>query len=923
MELRSRPSFTVLIVEDDPDGEAILDIAEAWHAHDVLTEFGVVTPAWVTSGGPGPSSISMHLVGGAENLDLMTFLGSRSLQLVRLIVLNVLTHEDSSGDRLVRACDEVGNLIKRAMPLAIDAQGVGTGVRLLRINLLVPESSVAPQQRELIQPGWELNAVVSPEDRPDLDRMNVFVRSGVNLAGHALEAAATLGALWSGMGKAAFDEYEMDSTFGGHEIHVIRCQAKLIVDDDRVERLASDAIHGIAKTRDGAVRFVSWGYETERPELLVSSLMNRLVELPEWKVDERRPEPLTRAQIPMANLVRDWFRFQAALPATAVGFLSSKAIDTFERSVTGALVGTDAGVIGRIDPVTPETAGKVAELRLQELAQSLEPLRLEEHAASWGQTTPAAWRRLRDLSIGLVDGSELPEPFVRQFKADLAEVLAPSWVVSRSPQPQESPAESHGSRPAAHPTVEGVGAIPDTEGGSEGPEEPSTESDSVVPPDDSPPQVAPDILADSEAAEPAKGQNDGQQRAEVPDETHGSALLDRLAAHVNHAAEHEAKAAEAATASIRTHSSAPSTATLQRSRSLCVVGWIIAAVLLAGVVGWVWLSVESGHAFSERQVWTRALAGVLIAIAVFLLGGHLYYRALRRYEWQVRQRMHALRVATDEYVSARQQEKRWEIMRRGLSDWVEILGSVLHAPFTTEAQHVQAVTEELPGVPAAVAVAVAMGREDVTDSIPELSRGAAEALCTQGWLREEFARLLTASPSNNPEGRASSGDLPADLDLGLRANGPRQELVRAARSTRVKQSAAEAAIGKIRKLAVEGRVEVPDLTVVRTGPYSSGHAEEHTDFFSSTIDVKAPFAGEIFSEAAQVSGLQMPSWRALTLPPGVKVLSDGQTQIERSGLSLMTRVDVSPTLRPDDVSLFVTRTENKAAAEATVPDDFN
>ena len=435
MELTRRPAFTVAIIEDDQDGEAVLDLAEAWHSVGVLTDFAVVTPGWVDSEGPGPASVSMHQVGGSDNVDLMTFLGSRSLGLVRLIVVNVLRHEDTASDRLVRACDEVAALIKRAMPLAIAANGVTSGVRLLRVNLMIPESSVAAQQRDLIQPGWEVNAVVSPEDRPDLDRVNVFVRSGVNLAGHALEAAATLGGLWRGMGKAAFDNYEMDSTYGGHEVHVVRCQAKLIINDDRVERLAGDAIRGIAATPDGAVRFIDWGYETERPEHVVSAALNRLVELPEWKIDQRMHPPLTRAEIPLATVARDWFRFQIALPATAIGLLGSKAIDSLERGVTGALVGKDAGVIGRIDAVTPETAGRVAEFRLNELAESLAPLRLEEHAASWGQTTPGAWRRLRDLSIGLVDGSDLPDPFVRQFKAELAEVLAPSWVVSANAIP--------------------------------------------------------------------------------------------------------------------------------------------------------------------------------------------------------------------------------------------------------------------------------------------------------------------------------------------------------------------------------------------------------------------------------------------------------------------------------------------------------
>ncbi|MBF4765003.1 hypothetical protein ISU07_17870 [Nocardioides islandensis] len=874
MELTAPPALTVLILEDDPEGEAVLDIAEEWYAQRVLTDVAVVTPGWVTTTGPGPATVSTHLLGGDQPNDLMTYLGSRPLGLVRLIVLNVLTHQEKNSDRLVSACDEVATLIRRAMPLAVDDKGLTTGVRLVRVNLMVPESSVALQQRSLIQPGWEVNAVVSPEDRPDLDRMNVFVRSGVNLAGHALTAAATIGGLWVGMGKAAFDDIEVDSTYGGLEVHVVRCQAKMIVGDDRVELLAGDAISRITRTPDGAVHFIRWGYETDRPDQWVTSTLGRLVELPEWKAEQRRSAPLSRAEIPLGTLIRDWFRFQAALPLVALGLLGAKARDTLERSVTGALVGGDAGVVGRIYPVTPDLAGKAAEIRLGELALSLEPLRLEEHAASWGQTTPTAWRRIRDLAIGLVDGSDLPDPFNRQSKAELVEVLAPSRVVApqrptRSEQSLEEPQQSGASAEA--------------------------------------PQLEQPSQTDTPSTEPAYGV---------------SGLLDRLAEHVQSSEDHEAKAAQAASEDIERYGSAPPTKSLQRARTLCLVAWIAALVVLVIVGVRLWLSIRNGHAFADTEVWSRALSGLILGAAIFLIGGHLYYRALRQYEWQVRQRMHALRVATDEYVSARQQQKRWAVMGHGLSDWIRILRQLLHAPLSTRQNPARAAVLEFRGLPAAVAVAVA--RERVNDTGADLGRSAAEALCTRGWLREEFARLVAASPSNNREaGVVVSGDLPADLDLGLRQHGPRSELVDVAIGERVKRAATDAAVHKVHEMVIEGRVQVPDLTVTRTGPYSSGLVEDNVSFLSSSVMLRASFAGEIFSDQALVEGLQMPELTVFSLPPGVHGRAGADTRIERSGLSLMTRVDVSKTLRLEDLTLFVRRASQSPVAEPSGADDFN
>src|SRR5262249_56364606 len=110
----------------------------------------------------------------------------------------------------------------------------------------------------------------------------------------------------------------------------------------------------------------------------------------------------------------------------------------------------------------------------------------------------------------------------------------------------------------------------------------------------------------------------------------------------------------------------------------------------------------------------------------------------------------------------------------------------------------------------------------------------------------------------------------------------------------------------------------------RNGPYSGGQVQENTAFFAATVDLRAPFAGEIFSENAQVTGLQMGEWTALNLPRGVKAQAGPGTRIEFSGLSVMTRIDVSSPLRPADVSLFAPRLERKSGAqEPAMVDDFN
>ena len=298
MEL-SDDTFTVVITDDDADGAAIRELAADWHQQGLLKEFAIVSPASVAAADHGPALVHASVFGHEGPVELMRHLGSRRRRLIRLIVLHPLTHADSSADALVQVCEQVATLVKRAMPMG--TRPGDDGVRLQRMNLLAPETDLAPQQLSILQPGWEVNAVVSPEDRPDLDRLNMFIRASDNLHGHALAAAATVGGLWLGMDEAAFDRTEQDSTTGSHDVLVIRCQAKLIVGDDRAARLARAAVSSVAGVPDGAVRYINWGFVSDRPTQLVEQMLDRLLREPDWTRAERQIEMLTKSEVSLGK----------------------------------------------------------------------------------------------------------------------------------------------------------------------------------------------------------------------------------------------------------------------------------------------------------------------------------------------------------------------------------------------------------------------------------------------------------------------------------------------------------------------------------------------------------------------------------------------------------------------------------------------
>jgi len=903
MELRES-AFTVVITDDDVDGQAVVELAEEWHAKGLLDDFAVVRPSAVQAEGPGPATVTADVIGADDPVELLRLLGSRPRRLIRLVVLHLLTHEDSDARQLVDTCERVAELVHRAMP-ASNGTG-GQGVRLLRVNLLVPESDVAPQQAAILQPGWEINGVVSPEDRPAPDRLSVFVRSGANLHGHALAAAASIGGLWRGMDRAPFDGRELDSTTGADDVLVVRCQARLIAGNDRSEILAQAVIESMTSHEDGAVRAIDWGFSSDRPTQVVHHALEKIWQEPEWTPVQRQPDSLEKVQLSMRVLIGDWLRFQSNLPWAAVGFFGGKARTAVERGLTNTFAGADSGVVGRITPLSPNQAAALAAFRLGQLSKDLEPHRLEEDAATWGQSSPVAWRALRDAAIGLVDGSELPSGISRQRRANLDEVLPPSYI---TPPPEDAPALGPSTPRAVD--VEATARLYE-----------AVKATSHERP-----------AADEETApQPAEQVNDGQPGG---DASNGAAtmleswvgrrrdsLFWRLASTVYDIRREEGSRAAAAADALVKNGEAPSPRELVRAKTSLILCWslALAGLLLGGLLIWLQTTVLLEN-WLETPIWQQTLMAAAVILVVFFVGGHIYYRALKKYEWAVRTRLHALRVASDEYVTARQQEKRWALMYAGVLDWNDILAELLHRPWSDRQLEHEERESALTGLPAAVAVAVPSEQSVVVS--PDHVMEALEAICRRGWVKEGFGRLIEASYENDPARNGSLGDLAADLDLGLRHNGARADLLKTIRSDGVRETATMGVVEDIRRLSDQDRIRTPSLRVQRTGEYSTDEPQEDREFLEESNNNSSPFAVDLFSDRALVAQQHLPEATYFSLPRGVSKPTLTNAQVQKSTLPLVTRVDVSRVLRPNDLKMFQRREADAVRPQAEGADDFN
>ncbi|MBU2110940.1 MAG: hypothetical protein KKE65_04700, partial [Actinobacteria bacterium] len=334
-----RSSLTVLVLDDAPAGRELIERALGWVEAGLLSDFAWVTPGSIDRGGYGPVTVRAFMAarGPADPIDLLGLLSERDVRILRVVVVSLLSHADHDITRLAAACNDVSAAVERAMPIALSGRAP---LHLVRINLLVPESDLEGVSPSCLQPRWDVNCVVSPEDRPDVDRMSVLVRSETNLVAHGLSAACNVGALWADMHMGPFDDIPASSNQHPDDVFVLRGQVRSIVGTNRALQLTAAAMTLVADEVDAVVEASPWGYPSTDPGRLVERASAAVLDQPDWSVVRPPDPPAESRDIGVGTLVRDWCLFQLKLPLFALGVVGRRVVVAVEDAVTDAVVGS-------------------------------------------------------------------------------------------------------------------------------------------------------------------------------------------------------------------------------------------------------------------------------------------------------------------------------------------------------------------------------------------------------------------------------------------------------------------------------------------------------------------------------------------------------------------------------------------------------
>ena len=210
-------SLTVFVVADDDQGIRLRETFVRWSRERLVAQSAWVTPSSTQIPDFGPPVVLAQIVedGTSHEEDLFRFIGKYRLNVVRVVLGQLIVGDDAPVDApLHKAAASIVDAIDRALPKSAREDGHST--QLWRINVVVPVSGVRAVHPGTLIRGWNVNAIVPAEDRPDADHANVFVRDPGNAVGHAAAALAAAGGVFSGVEPGMFD------ALGRNSVHLQR-----------------------------------------------------------------------------------------------------------------------------------------------------------------------------------------------------------------------------------------------------------------------------------------------------------------------------------------------------------------------------------------------------------------------------------------------------------------------------------------------------------------------------------------------------------------------------------------------------------------------------------------------------------------------------------------------------------------------------
>lgn len=963
----STHALTVFVATASPEGVAVRELIASWTRSGILRPSIWVTPSDVDQSLAGPPRVQALIIGEHSDttVDLFQAIGREKLNLIRVTVAHLVVDAAATEPEVASIGQMVANAINATLPRRKDGDALESGTRLQRTNALIPVSGIVGITESLLIAGWDVNAVVSPEDRPDLDRANVYVRRPENFSGHAAAALAAMGGIIVGIPSGAIDDLQTDSTTSERDVVITRFTVRAVIGDDVFHDLAKLTLEPHSFGPDGPAGALRDVRLASRPADVADAGAFHILNTPEWASTPRPPSirPSSRSRGFWRSLLRA-IKFNLGMFGVVLGWFLSKLRTSAEQTATEMIVGEDSSISVTIGAAPAATIYVEAESRLEANEASLKH-QIEIESQHVEHPKPSAWSTLRRITLGLADGGKLPHNYPEPIVMGTREVIP---LLRSVPNPADRWTGKDGTDfgptdVAAERAFEDSLKSKAAELAAEKKEN-ATASETVK----TELKVARELIVNETAAAKAiadrnrsansskKADNTAGKDSETkpPGENDNS---DPVAKTASIAAEREEELAaldiqlktleferERIDSVIRQHTSEtgrfeswrttqssvmrsvivglvdrieglrsshgdndnalegrPPRKQLERAQKALRVIWTIISLLFLGTSAVMWLAFFLPNDYELTDALRGWGIATGIAFVILVVANHSFYKAVQHYEWQVAQRLASQQNAADTAIHARREAHRVEILHQGTQDWAEILGSIAHQPWRAADEDVKILSREVID---ALPASMGVAELSATREIPHHSRvAAARVAYHQGWLSDTFATIYEDFERIEPG--SDGGYLSIENDTISSLFSPRARFIEFLTTPESRMNATMTAINRLHTAVEERHVTLPARNVTRMGQYSDNVSIGEDDFFSAAASDAIFFAKDIFSPKGLQARAHYVETSLAWLPGAVaRSVKGNNLQASESTGANAVRVDLSKRLRPGDLSLF-------------------
>ena len=450
--MTAAPAVATVILLPPEREQDLVALAHEWtSAWLIRSALWVKTSDIIPDVGPladAPPRVSATVLGrnGAATVGLFEELSRHEYDLVRFIAVRSVEYGSAANDQLDAAVRILEDHLKVSKP---------TSTTIQFINVIVaPSRQAGASAAHLIEAGWNINVIASPEDRRSPNSFDVFTRHSDPgpWAGFVLAHTVTAAGLWATIDTGPYDESEFDGFMEG--MHVQRVAVRGVLTGALVVNVARQAMVMAAQDEspltDPLIAIDEQDLRIMDPEdedRAISEAIDFTLRLGGGQLAYRRlPDPpeITRTRLGFVAQVGEIGRFGVDKVKETPRWFSRLFRRKLSAKATAELHGSDGDAQVDVQRVLDwddaDLVDAVSEINRQReivVAEFDAPVTARRH-----DIDGPLFESLRQSCFALLDGSEFPEGFVLrgvQAEGNAAPVVSsvssviPDWAHTWSP----------------------------------------------------------------------------------------------------------------------------------------------------------------------------------------------------------------------------------------------------------------------------------------------------------------------------------------------------------------------------------------------------------------------------------------------------------------------------------------------------------